>query len=247
MLYSLEILGVLELSLGDPAATLSHLQPLVNVAVALGIEEPSQNRFMPEAIEANVALGNLDGAETLLEPFERNSTRLERIWGLASAGRCRGLLLAARGDVAAGIAELEAALETHRRLPMPLELGRTLLAMGQVQRRAKHKREARANLEKAMAVFDRLGASLWSERARAELMRVGVRGPAGAALTPTEERVARLVGEGMTNREVAARLYLSPRTVEVNLSRVYRKLGVRSRVALTRQLAEQERTAAPDQ
>jgi DNA-binding NarL/FixJ family response regulator len=92
-------------------------------------------------------------------------------------------------------------------------------------------------LQEALAEFERLGASLWADRARGELARIAGRAPAPGRLTPVEERVATLVAQGCTNREVAATLYLSERTVEGHLSRVYAKLGVRSRVELARQVA----------
>jgi DNA-binding CsgD family transcriptional regulator len=120
---------------------------------------------------------------------------------------------------------------------MPFERARTLLVLGATQRRAKRRRTARETLADALAFFERLGASHWADRARSELARVGGRAPSEGALTPAERRVAKLVAEGRTNREVAAALYLSERTIEGHLSRVYGKLGVRSRAQLARQLS----------
>ena len=115
---------------------------------------------------------------------------------------------------------------------MPFELGRTLLVTGQTQRRAKRKALAKQHLEQALGIFESLPAAVWAARARAELSRIGLRPPAPLELTATEERVAALVASGHTNRQVAAALFLSPRTVEANLARVYRKLGVSSRAEL---------------
>jgi DNA-binding CsgD family transcriptional regulator len=115
---------------------------------------------------------------------------------------------------------------------MPFELGRTLLAQGQLRRRAKQKRAARESLQEARQVFERLGAPLWAERATAELARIGLRPPAPLGLTPTEKRVAELAAAGRTNREIAQTLFLSVHTVEDNLRRVYGKLGIRSRTEL---------------
>jgi len=115
---------------------------------------------------------------------------------------------------------------------MPFELGRTLLVMGQVQRRAKHKRAAREHLDRALEIFESLPAPPWADRARAELSRLGLRPPAPLALTATEERVAALAAAGHTNREVAQALFVSPKTVEANLARIYRKLGISSRAEL---------------
>jgi DNA-binding CsgD family transcriptional regulator len=123
-------------------------------------------------------------------------------------------------------------LAHHQRLAMPFELGRTLLVQGQLRRRAKQKRAARESLQEARLVFERLGAPLWTERAAAELARIGLRPPAPLRLTPTEKRVAELAAAGRTNREIAQAMFLSVHTVEDNLRRVYGKLGIRSRTEL---------------
>ena len=133
----------------------------------------------------------------------------------------------------------ERALEEQRRVPQPLELARTLLAKGQVERRARQKSAARQTLQQALGIFEELGAPLWAARARAELARIGGRAPAGDGLTATERRIAELVAEGKTNKEVAAILVVAERTVESALTQIYRKLDVRSRTELARKLAEQ--------
>jgi DNA-binding CsgD family transcriptional regulator len=161
---------------------------------------------------------------------------------VAPALRCGGLLLAARGDQEGALAALRQALQQHERAPRPIELARTLLALGQVQRRANQRRDARETLERAQAMFEQLGANQWATRARGELARLGLRRKAGAELTPTELQVAEHAASGMTNREVAGALFISPKTVEANLARVYRKLGISSRAQLGRQMAERART-----
>jgi DNA-binding NarL/FixJ family response regulator len=108
--------------------------------------------------------------------------------------------------------------------------------LGVVRRRGKRKREARDSLGQAAAIFQQLGAAQWAGRTRAELSRIGGRAPSPAHLTPTEERVAELVAEGQTNREIAGSLFLSVKTVEANLTHIYRKLGVTSRRQLARWL-----------
>jgi DNA-binding CsgD family transcriptional regulator len=140
--------------------------------------------------------------------------------------------LAARGDLVGASAAADEALREHDRLPLPFELGRTLLVRGAVERRAKRKREARDTLTKALEVFNGLGAALWADKARAELARIGGRAPSSLDLTPTEDKVAALVAAGSTNREVADALFVSVHTVEANLKRIYRKLGIRSRTEL---------------
>jgi DNA-binding CsgD family transcriptional regulator len=148
--------------------------------------------------------------------------------------RCRGLLLAALGDGEGAIASLEAAASTPEppQEANPFELARTLLALGTVQRRARQKRTARESLQRADEIFVRLGARLWSEKARSELRRIGGRTASGEQLSETERRIVELVAAGRRNSEVAAELSLSPNTVAWNLSKVYRKLGVSSRTEL---------------
>ena len=177
-------------------------------------------------------LGDLDRAERLLRRFEGQGRATGRAWTLATAARCRGLLLAARGDVEGAVQALDQAIGHHQDLAMPFELGRTLLVMGQVQRRAKRKRAAKEHLERALEIFESLPAPPWADRARAELSRLGLRPPAPLALTATEERIAALAASGHTNRQVAQALFVSPKTVEANLARIYRKLGISSRAEL---------------
>jgi DNA-binding NarL/FixJ family response regulator len=228
-------LGFLELSLGDAAAADRRLRPLVDAVLAAGVREPGEIRCLPDEIEALVALGRLDDAEALLAPLETWARALERPSALGAAGRCRGLLLDARGDGAAALAALERAAG---RRELPFEHARTQLALGAAQRRARQRRAARDTLQAALGTFDRLGAELWAARARAELGRIGGRAPSAGELTPAERRVAELVAQGRTNREVASALVVSVHTVESALTQAYRKLGVRSRTELARRYAE---------
>ena len=188
------------------------------------------NVFLPDAIEALVALERLDDADGLLLAWEDAGDRFDRQRIHATAARCRALLAAARGDVEHALGYAEAALEHHRDLPVPFERARTLIVLGTLHRRAKHKAAARAALEEAVEILDGMGAVLWAERARP----AGTHRRPGATggLTPTEQRVADLVAEGRSNKEVAADLFVSVRTVEANLTRVYAKLGIRSRTEL---------------
>jgi DNA-binding CsgD family transcriptional regulator len=231
------VLGFLELSLPNPTAAIERLEPVLAFLDELGSPEPGIIPCLPDAIDALVALGRLDEAEALLERLERQGRTLDRPWAIATAARGRGLLSAARGDRSAARSALEQALEEHRRVPQPFELARTLLVKGEVERRAKQKRAARSTLEQALGIFQTLGAPLWAQRARDDLARVGGAVLASSELTPTEQRIAQLVGEGMKNREVAEALFISVKTVEANLSRIFHKLGVRSRTELTRRIA----------
>jgi DNA-binding CsgD family transcriptional regulator len=160
-------------------------------------------------------------------------------WPRAVAARCRALL-ASDDDVRAAF---DAALALHDGLPMPFERARTLLALGERLRRAKQRADAREPLTAALDVFERLGARPWAERARAELRATG--GQAGGRrsqaaaeqLTPHELQIAVLVSQGMTNREAAAALFLSPKTIEYHLGQIYRKLDVCGRAQLARLMA----------
>jgi DNA-binding CsgD family transcriptional regulator len=231
-LQHLSVLGFLELSTGDPQAADSILRPLAKRIASSGWREPSIYGELPNAIEALVELAELGEARRLLAELQDRLSRVESPWGEASAGRCEGLILAADGDLGAAFSALERALTVHEELPQPFDLARTLLALGAVQRRTRKRGAARDALERALAIFDELGAALWTEKARSELARVGGRTAAGDELTPTERRIAELVAKGKTNKEVAAQLFITPRTVEGHLTRIYAKLGVRSRAEL---------------
>jgi DNA-binding NarL/FixJ family response regulator len=138
------------------------------------------------------------------------------------------------------LAEIET-LDLEAAARIPFELGATLLVMGRLHRRVNHKRAAAESLQQALELFERLGAPVWAERARAELGRVGLRHRPPNELTATELRVAELAATGLTNREVATAAFMSPKTVEANLSRVYRKLGINSRAELGATMASTAR------
>jgi DNA-binding CsgD family transcriptional regulator len=224
-------LGLVELGLGNTSAAIEHLQPLVTRVAAAGAHHPALFRFVPDAIEALVALGEIDESRRLLALHEEHGLAVDDLWAFATTARCRGLLLAADGALADAAAALEQAVQRHQGVEMPFDLARTLLVKGTIERRAKRRREARSSLHSALDLFDRLGTPAWAEKTRVELQRIGGRTrPSG--LTPTEERIALLVAQGKTNREVAQELFVAEKTVETTLSRVYRKLGVRSRSEL---------------
>jgi DNA-binding CsgD family transcriptional regulator len=229
-------LGSLELSRGAHCAAVDELEDLPRRLDRIGVEEPAIFPFQADLIEALVGLGRLDAAAASLDALEHQAVTYDRPRLRAWAQRSRGLLLGAQGDPVAALEALEVALAEHASLPVPLELGRTLLSLGVARRRVKSWGAARESLEEALTVFEELGARLWAERARQELSRIGGRTPSGAELTPTERRVAELVADGLSNKEAASALFLSHKTVEANLARVYRKLGVHSRIELARRL-----------
>ena len=162
-------------------------------------------------------------------------TELDRPTLTAAAARGRALLLGSRGDLEGATAAAEQAVEIHAALGLPFEHARSLLVLGEVQRRAKARKAARETLTAAAEAFERLGAHRWAERAKAERARIGGRTTI-EGLSETELRVAELVAAGKSNKEVAAELFVSVRAVEANLSRVYAKLGIESRTELARRL-----------
>jgi DNA-binding CsgD family transcriptional regulator len=234
-LLNLARLAFVDLSLGDARAALDRLSPLVDRLEEKGYRHPGFAPVLPEAIEAAIAVGWLDIAGALVARLERQARTLAEPWPLAVAARSRALLAAATGDFEASFEAFASALAEHKRIPMPFEHARTLLALGAAQRRAKRRAEARASLQQALRIFQELGTPVWAEKAHAELGGIGGRARE-KGLTPAESRVAALVAEGRTNREVAAALFLGERTVETHLTHIYAKLGVRSRTELARRL-----------
>jgi ATP/maltotriose-dependent transcriptional regulator MalT len=235
-------LGLLELSMGDPDAAHRQLGELVERLEEAGVREPGSMRFVFDDVEALIELGRLDEAEALLEVLEDRARKLGRSSALALAERCRGLIAVAHGDLDGALASLESALEKHDHVRVPLDRARTLLVLGATRRRARMKRPAREALEQALALFEELGARIWAEKARAELARIGGRRAATGDLTPTERRIAALVAEGLSNKEIASALFVTPKTVGTQLSRIYRKVGVHSRTELAKRLAGEAET-----
>jgi DNA-binding CsgD family transcriptional regulator len=232
--------GILELSVGDAPAALAHLRPATERRLATGETEPSFLLGFPDHVEAAVACSELDEASGLLDFVEQHARRLDRAWALGCCARGRALLSATRGDERGAEAAFARAYEQHARRPQQLatyELARTSLAHGSILRRRQQKRRAREALGRAVEIFEGLGSAVYVERARSELARIGGRAAAaGDELSETERRIADLVAEGRSNKQVAAALSLSPKTVEWNLSKVYAKLGVHSRTELARRL-----------
>jgi len=230
--------AVLELSLGDPEAAWRGCEPLVAAVEAQGIGEPVPLFFLPDALEALIALGRLDRAEPLVGLLEDRGRALERGWAVGTALRCRALLLAARGDVDGAREAIEGSLAVLEGAEFPFELARSLLVAGVLERRQRQRARAKESFERAREIFERVGARLWAERAAAEIDRLGLRRGSGEELTASEQRVAELVATGMSNREVAAALSVSAKTVEATLGRVYRKLRISSRAELGARMAQ---------
>jgi DNA-binding CsgD family transcriptional regulator len=233
---NLWVLGLLALSRGDYANAVETLAPLLGRLARCGYGPMTVLPVLPDAIEALIGVGNLEHAAAHLDELDATA-RLGSAYALARAARCRGLLAAAGRHYSAALDAFDKAVAAHERLPDPIERGRTLLALGQTQRRAGRRRDARETLQEGLAIFEEIDTALWAERTRTELGRLGGRAPSAGDLTGAEKRVARLVAEGKTNREVAAALFVTERTVETHLSSIYRKLDLRSRTELAAYLA----------
>ena len=238
MMRAIRTLGLVELVAGEFAAACRWFGQIAELAEAAGYGDPGVLRYEADEIEALIGMRDHARAHARLDELEARARRVQRVSALATAERSRGLLLAARGDVTEARSALLAALEHHDRSPEPLQRARTQLALGRIERRRRQKRSAREALESAHRTFEQLGAHAWSAQAVDELSRIGGRPLSTRELTQTESRIAALATAGATNREIAAVLYLSPKTVEAHVSRIYRKLGVNSRRELRHRLRD---------
>ncbi|SES35780.1 regulatory protein, luxR family, partial [Streptomyces sp. yr375] len=241
LLRALAVLGQAELLAGDPrgaAAAVEALERVRELGAAMGAADPPLLHWSSDLAEALVVLGDTDTAGAVIREARARASGDAPGSVLAALERAEGLREAGLGRAKEGALLLRTAVERLRRLPLPVELVRTLVALGAVERRARHRNAARAVLGEALETATRIGAAPLAARARDERARLeagergGEAGAGGPELTPSEARIAGLVGGGATNREVAAELFISVKTVEGALSRVYRKFGVRSRTAL---------------
>ncbi len=170
----------------------------------------------------------------MLEHLAWRGRTLPRSWIDAGLPRAQALVAAAEGELTEALAILDAAPVIRG---LPFEVARLLLARGQIERRANRRLAAKASLTEALGVFEELGSPPWTQRARDEIARLGLRHRGSSELTEGERRIAELAAAGMTNRQVADAAFVSPKTVEANLARVYQKLGIRSRAELGARLS----------
>jgi DNA-binding CsgD family transcriptional regulator len=209
------------------------LEPVARGLEQYGIVSPSTVHHAENLIDAYLLLGRRDAAARAIDRLSTQAERCEDAWGRAVAARGRAVLVG-EGELDG---PLEEALALARALPMPFTRARTELALGE-RLAAKGRNAARDLLDPALATFRHLDASGWAARAGRALGQdpAAPSGPQSrlAALTPYELQVAVAVADGATNREATAALFLSPKTIEYHLSRVYAKLGVRNRVELAR-------------
>ena len=237
----LAVLGLVALWNGDAPAATEWFEQADRRAAALGWGEPSVRWWIPDHAELLLEVGRIEDAVRLLDVWEADAARVAREWVLAHVTRCRGLAAAARGDVEHALALLAHAAIEHEAIGDPFGRARALLALGTIRRRAREKRTAREAIEAALDGFETIGAAGWAAKTHAELGRISGRTRA-EGLTAAERRVAALVAEGRTNREVAAALFLGERTVASHLNHIYAKLGVRSRTELALRLRADEPT-----
>jgi len=234
--YCLAAIGAAELLDGDASSAAGTLRQAYETLLSLGIREPScRLRLESDFGQALITIGELDEAAALVTELRTFGPRSSAPTTRGIALRIDGMVEAARGNLDHATALLEEADGVHRQSPIPLERGRTLLALGQLLRRRRVKIRATTTMQKALDCFTALGATPFIALAEAELARTGG-APKDATLTTAEQRVADLVASGLSNKDIAARLFVSVRTIDSQLTAVYRKLGVRSRIELTRQL-----------
>jgi DNA-binding CsgD family transcriptional regulator len=225
-------LGFAALSRGDPATAVGHLDSWHAVLTTMHLREPGYSRWHLDYLASLVATGRLADALTFLDHLDGQVASSGRRSAGAVAMTGRALVHAASSRMPEALAAVEQALTWYDTSPMRFDRARTLLIAGQIHRRAKAKRLAQEMLAEAHREFTVFGAVAWARQAAAELARVNLRPAAAGALTETERRVAELAAAGLTNREVAQQLFLAVKTVEANLARVYRKLGITSRAEL---------------
>jgi len=231
------VVGSLELSLEEPGGAWAALEATSRTGPKHTLGLVAKIDAFADAVEALVGLGLVEDAEKLLARLDAEAQRGD-LWAAPAVLRSRALILLAVGDAAAAAVAADEAAAAFEVAGFPLDRGRALLVEGDALRRQGERRRAGETLDAAKAIFDELGAVLWAERAKKELRRARPRPRRDRELTSAERRVAALVAAGRTNREVAAQLFTTVGTVEAHLTRIYRKLGVRSRTELTRGVAD---------
>jgi DNA-binding CsgD family transcriptional regulator len=238
-IYAASALGLLELSRGHAEHAVGHLTECARLEGqhGTGFLLPTITQWAADLVEAHIRNSTITDAKRSLAVLEEAGERTGLRWINAGAARCRGMLV---GEDCYE-QEFAAALRLYSD-DMAFERARTQLALGMRRRRSRRRAGARTALHEALAYFDRNGAEPWAEQARTELHATGETASRDGtrnlrSLTPQELQVALAVAQGVTNREAAAALFLSPKTVEFHLGNTYRKLGVRSRAELVRRVA----------
>ena len=232
----LGVQGTVDFVAGDLRTADHALSQMRLLLEQIGMKDGLLDRSEPFHVELLVRLGQLDRAREMLARLEAKADAFPRPWVEVGLPRARAIVTAADGDVAAAI-EILTALDPTAARALPLEVGLNWLTRGRLLRRAKQRRAAAEALREAVAIFERLGALTWVGRARDELGLVGPRRRTPDELTAAELRVAELAATGITNREISRVAFMSEKTVEAHMSRIYRKLGIRSRAELGARMA----------
>jgi DNA-binding NarL/FixJ family response regulator len=240
-MYNAAALGLCALSCGDLTTAIDHLERAWDAGQAAGLANPNVVPFAGDLAEALARADAGDRAEQVLAWLQDRADATGLIYPRAAAARARGILAHDPAEAEVWFARARSAYEMQ---PMPFEQARTLLCEGEALRRARHPAASRPALRQALTIFNRLGARPWAARATIELDATGIRAYPQSnsgtsvlgSLSSQELQVARAVGRGLNNVEAAAALFVSRKTVEAHLTRVYRKLGIRSRTELTRLL-----------
>ena len=226
------LLGVIELARGDNTAARAQLDLWFQGSRRSGELGPAVRRYYVDYVEALLACGDQRAAHELVDWVVAAAEKSRRRAPEAAGLHGRALLAADAGDLRGALGFVDRVLAFTPLYVNDLERGRALLLAGVVHRRLKEKAAAQDALTSARALFETIGAVHFLARTDAELARIGRRSMDRLAITVTERRVAELAAQGLTNREVAERAFISTKTVEANLARVYRKLGIRSRAEL---------------
>ena len=231
------VIGLLEHAAGRTEGAADRVARLADPKETGGSRAAEFAVTIPETVSIMVEAGRLDQARALAEDLAHRSVQLAP-WGEAATALCRGLVAHAAGRSDEALGQLSLARDGFARLETPWELGQALFAEGSVLRRLGRRRAAAAVLEQALGIHTALGAEPAARRSRAELRRAQPRPRHDDSLTATETRVAALAAQGMTNREIAALQFITVATVEAHLTRIYAKLGIRSRTELVRRVSD---------
>ncbi len=239
-LEALRAIAIAALLEHDAARAADGLRAISEHTLREHIDEPGVFPFAPDLVEALAELGAFAEAAAVTERLRRLAAGQRHPWALAATRRCAAVLELASGPYdERQAAQIEQAATDFDALGLAFDHARTLLGLGRARRRARKWGAARRTLEQAASRFDQLGSPGWAEEARAELARIGARKPQQTGeLTPTEQRVAELASQGLSNKEIAQALFVTVNTVEAHLSHAYAKLGIRSRAQLARAFAE---------
>jgi ATP/maltotriose-dependent transcriptional regulator MalT len=224
----------------DATRAVQSLRHVWDHTVREGVDDPGAFPVAADLVEAFVESGELSSANEVIERLTRLATEQRHPWGLATAARCAAMVQLADRYLDRAAAELAEAAAAFGRMGLGFDHARSLLVLGRAQRRFKKRADARRSLEEAEAVFEQGGCHGWVQETRTELARVSGRPAADkGALTPSERGVAGLAANGLSNKQIAAQLFISVYTVEAHLKKAYSKLGIRSRSQLAGRLGGQ--------